>query len=98
MATFPVDTMYDPRTTRGVALRALEASFGDGYRQRAGDGINTHEETHRIVTLVLNETDFDEVDTFLKANAGKFFDWTPPLKTTSVKSELRWVPNPTCRW
>ena len=84
MATFPTKIEYARQLNYAVSLRALETQFGDGYRQRARDGINTSQQNWRVTTVELDEKDFVLVDAFLKAEAGNFFDWTPPLATESV--------------
>lgn len=84
MATFPAEVEYSQGTGSRVDLRTLEAQFGDGYRQRSPDGINPTRVSWRVTTVILNITDFEEVETFLKDNAGLYFDWTPPLATEYV--------------
>lgn len=76
MATFS----YIPRlgARRTLRPRALSAPFGDGYEQRAGDGINT-----QLSSWVLDFNGYtatvDPIENFLIARNGvESFDWTPP--------------------
>lgn len=69
---------YKPGSTGSVTFRTKEAKFGDGYAQRAKDGLN-----HTSVTWPLvfegGETEMYEVYDFLIAHAGTTpFLWTPP--------------------
>jgi len=59
--------------------RVLETQFGDGYAQRAGDGINSNPQTWAITFIDIPPADADAIDTFLGTQAGVTpFDWTTP--------------------
>ena len=58
--------------------RFLSVSFGDGYQQRAADGINNVIRQWQL-TFSSKQARIDEIRAFLDARAGaESFDWTPP--------------------
>lgn len=70
--------------------RFLQADFGDGYGQRALDGVNTELEEW---TLSFTDRPKSEIDTlvafFDSLNAVDHFEWTPPDEVTAKQ----WVQN-----
>jgi len=57
--------------------RVLTVSFGDGYEQRVGDGINTIN-TDWNLTFKGTLAEIQEIDAFLTSKAGvTSFTWTP---------------------
>lgn len=67
-----------PGSSQSKAPRVKTAQFGDGYSQRAGDGINTIKRAWSV-TFTRATADIDAIDAFLTARAGvESFDWTPP--------------------
>lgn len=61
-----------------VTHRTLNARFGDGYAQRAGDGINTRIESWPL-TFIGTPEKMQEIKDFLDRHAGyKSFLWKPP--------------------
>lgn len=68
--------------------RVLRADFGDGYNQRAADGINTDLEKLSLVWSVLTIAEADLIDSFLSARGGhEKFLWTAPRSSV----EKLWV-------
>jgi phage-related protein len=66
----------------------LETKFGDGYRQRAADGINNVEQSWSLTWEHLTETEKETIEAFLLARGGwESFDWTPP----GAASASRWT-------
>lgn len=61
-------------------LRQRKAQFGDGYVQRAPDGINTHLQSWPLswAGRVGSSADVFPVRDFLVAHNGQTFLWTPP--------------------
>lgn len=60
-------------------LRVLKAKFGDGYEQRAADGINTQEIVWDVAWADLNLDDCDTITDFFVTQGGHSpFYWTPP--------------------
>ena len=83
MTTFSWDPAPDAEVA--VAPRVLMAEFGDGYQQRAVDGINA---TRQIWSLTFsrNDEDADDIVAFLATAGGSTsFDWTPPKASNSIK-------------
>jgi len=83
MATFVIAPKYGVK--KNVRARILTAGLGDGYKQRAADGINTMPETWAL-TWTRKTDDIDIIETFFETHAGHVsFDWIPPRQTTSKK-------------
>ena len=75
--TFDWCVMIGPQGT--VEQTVLEASFGDGYVQRSGVGINNEKQSWPIAIRGDGAT-IGAVRDFLRDHAGwKSFFWTPPL-------------------
>lgn len=86
MVTFspPQNPSYGLSTD--TQARIIEAKFGDGYSQRAGDGLNSVDEVVNVVWNQLTEVDAQTIVDFFKARAGfESFDWTPPKELTAKK-------------
>jgi phage-related protein len=79
MPTFTPGYSPDHGTPKSVEFRINSAKFGDGYEQRAADGINAKEE---IVTLTWNslpKATVESITAFMDARAGhESFDYTYP--------------------
>lgn len=80
MPTFNIAPDFgSPLTARP---RVLAAAFGDGYTQRAGDGINVLAEEWALTFSARTTTERDAILDFLKARKGvESFDWTSPSGT-----------------
>jgi phage-related protein len=66
--------------------RILKTNFGDGYSQRAGDGINTTPDSW-TVEFRSTSGNIGSIVTILETKAGHtYFTWTPP-----GGSEQKWV-------
>lgn len=75
--TFSWSPRINPRGQ--VKLRTLEARFGDGYTQTAGDGINNKVQSWPL-EFVGSEARIAEIVAFLDRHGGhRSFLWTPPL-------------------
>jgi phage-related protein len=88
MATiFPV-TLPAPSysTSKSTKPRVLKAGFGDGYAQRASDGLNSLGKSWRAVWQVLSVSEADTLEAFLEARGGwDAILWTPPDESTQIK-------------
>ena len=90
-----------PGAQSPAAPRVKEVKFGDGYAQRAPDGINTDLRTHSL-TFVDTVENIGEIDAFLTAKRGvtaflyqpfgQWVDkkvvckqWTPEMHNTYAK-------------
>lgn len=65
-------------TTATVKVRSLNVQFGDGYRQIAGDGINSVSEEWPI-TIIGELEPMKAARDFLREHAGSSFLWTTPM-------------------
>lgn len=66
--------------------RILESQFGDGYKQRAGDGINTKEKTYDLSWNNMPNDDIDDIIEFLDGQKGYIaFNYTLPNATAAQK-------------
>ena len=85
MATLPFEPKLAGDASATVTPRTLRVDFGDGYNQRAGDGINT---TPAKWTLKwdLIAADATTLITFFRTHGGyTAFEWTPPRSATGPK-------------
>ncbi|MBU9420070.1 phage tail protein [Burkholderia multivorans] len=63
-----------------TTLRVRKAGFGDGYTQRAADGLNNRAATYNL-RFVGRADKIAAILAFLDAHAGSVsFFWTPPLR------------------
>jgi len=66
-------------TARTTRARVLRSGFGDGYSQRAGDGLNSVISSWSVVWNALTPEEADYIDGFLAARGGhEAFSWTGP--------------------
>jgi phage-related protein len=73
--------------------------LGDGYQQRAADGINNKTERYAVVWEGVSDTDADTLADFFDGVYGVVnFAWTPPRESSSkkwiVESYSRGYPHP----
>jgi phage-related protein len=67
-------------------LRMLKAKFGDGYSQRAGDGLNTVQRMYNIVIEALTGSEADDIEEFFEDYTdGSSFLYTFPGEATQRK-------------
>lgn len=86
MTTFNPPVSPNVGTTGTTNFRVLEAKFGDGYDQSAGDGINAEESEYSLVWTDLSVSDFETIRDFFVALGGyQTFDYTLPNHSTSYK-------------
>lgn len=86
-------TVYHSAQNYGNRIRHLP--FGDGYGQRATDGINTLEEKHKV-RFIGDSSDVINMSTFLEGTSQiDYFTWIPP-RSTSTKLFVceRWTVTP----
>lgn len=84
MSTLPsIDLTYN--ISKKTGARILEANLGDGYSQRAADGINAIKDEWNL-EWVVNNTDADTLTNFFAARGGyESFDWQPSGESVSKK-------------
>jgi phage-related protein len=78
--------------------RVSTTQFGDGYAQRAPDGINNMPRRWALQFRACGLAQGDEIVAFFRTHGGyKAFDWTPPRETVTAawvcKSWRRSLPN-----
>jgi len=81
MADFNTDVNITPdrNLKHTTKPRVLKAKYGDGYEQRAGDGINTLEESWDLVWSNRTLAESNKILKFLEDQGGySAFDWYPP--------------------
>jgi len=75
-----------PGTALDLRPSVVATSFGDGYEQRAPDGLNPNKQFWDVVFDHAETPIADEIYAFLKDGLGwKTFDWTPPRQTVLLK-------------
>lgn len=87
MAAFPSSVSAPVAgASRQVEARVLKASFGDGYAQRAADGINTLNDRYDLTWENIDRSEAETILAFLEARGGyESFTWTPPGGATALK-------------
>jgi phage-related protein len=83
MNVFPMP--YGPDFDTGVTptVRVLETDFGDGYGQKAMDGINPVKDVWELSWSNLSPTEAQTAYAFLRAAGGATsFLWTPAFEST----------------
>ncbi len=77
----------DKQMTRTTRPQILMATFGDGYEQRAIDGINSLRETYTASFKTRTKEDVDDIVTYLESTNGvTAFNFTIP-DTNSAGNE-----------
>lgn len=86
MAVLAVDPTSADGPRKQSMSRVLRADFGDGYSQRAGDGINVISEIWDVEWEHLDSDEISNLETQLEAARGvDVIDWTPPDETVAQK-------------
>ena len=78
MATLPFEPKLDGSIRKSVTPRVLRNDFGDGYSQRAADGLNYVPQVWEL-KWELNGADSDTLIAFFVSHGSHTtFEWTPP--------------------
>ena len=84
MAVLP-NIKYSFAAQKSVTPRVIRTSFGDGYSQRVGDGLNVNKQMW-TVEWVETIANIDTLEDFLEDKEGATaFEWTPPRQSTELK-------------
>ena len=84
--TFTPATAPDVGLSASNKFRILKSTFGDGYNQRAGDGINTKEKKYTLSWNNLEVSEINAIISFLDGQAGYIaFNYTLPGDSSSQK-------------
>lgn len=79
MVTFSPTIAPSYNSPKSKEFKVLTANFGDGYKQRVGDGINNVSETWELSWGLLTLAQADNITDFFDARDGTdSFDWTTP--------------------
>jgi phage-related protein len=93
MATFTAAPDFG--ATVSEKPRLVEARFGDGYTQRAGDGINVIAQSWSLRFSGRTATEYAAILSFLRAQSGyTAFDWTAPDGTVGIWVCREWTYTP----
>jgi len=73
-------------SSKSVKARILKNEFGDGYSQRAADGLNNTPATWTLTWIGQVYTDMDTLEAFFEARGGwDTIEWTPYREATEKK-------------
>lgn len=77
-------TIKPSRTSRlELTPRVRRLQLGDGYSQRAADGLNTDGETWEVEWALISTANADTIEAALRATSGvDGFEWTAPNQAT----------------
>lgn len=94
MATLPFEPKRDGVSRLTVTPRVLRNDFGDGYSQRAADGLNDTPQVWEL-KFELNGTDSDTLIAFFESIGGHTtFEWTPPRRSQGKYILQEWSESP----
>ena len=86
LETFSPTYAPDVSSSGSHQFRTLKAGFGDGYSQRAADGINPLESDYNLSWTLESVTNFNSMKAFMDARGGyEAFNYTIPGATESEK-------------
>lgn len=87
MTTFSPSQVPDASGSSGShQYRILKANFGDGYEQRAGDGINTKQSEYTLSWSRLTQAEAEAIEQFFDGQSGFLsFDYTLPGESSAKK-------------
>lgn len=91
MTALPLTTYITQTAQKTVKFSTITAQFGDGYMQRAGDGINKKQEMWSITYDNLDQTQRNILWVFIEiVQQTAVIEWTAPGDLT----EKNWVIDP----
>lgn len=91
MTALPLTTYITQTAQKTVKFSTITAQFGDGYMQRAGDGINKKQEMWTITYDNLDQTQRNILWVFIEiVQQTAVIEWTAPGDLT----EKNWVIDP----
>lgn len=88
MSTFAPTVVPNISSTFSDTPRVLRAQFGDGYSQRASDGLNYQTREVNLNWDALEEAAFDYINDFFDGlDGGEAFTYTLPMESTAMNWE-----------
>lgn len=90
MANLPLTSRLTQESRRTRKYRTLSAQFGDGYSQRAADGLNSIVDSWQIVYSTVTATEANTIRSFCDS-VGNWdsFTWTAPGEASSKKWRIK---------
>jgi phage-related protein len=77
---------FDSRVSR--SKRFQRVTFGDGYSQILGDGLNAEQETWNCITPVMSGFEAFSIEANLKRYADTAIEWSPPDSNKSFQVQF----------
>lgn len=93
MATLPFEPDIAVNASKNVKPKVLRNEFGDGYTQRALDGIHILVEKWNC-SWEKGMTDALTLETFLENHVVTAFDWIPPGYSAQKFTAMSWTVKP----
>jgi phage-related protein len=91
MATLVLQNRITQTSSKTYKFNTIIANYGDGYMQRAGDGINKKRESWALIYDNLTQTERDTLATFIDSvGMNDTIEWTAPGDAT----EKKWIIDP----
>lgn len=84
--TFPANLgcKITTNSKKSTKVNLIRATFGNGYKQIANNGLNNEIDTWELQFALLEGTNFTDMNTFIAAaGADQLFAWTPFGETVS---------------
>ncbi|MCU6219851.1 phage tail protein [Enterobacter cloacae] len=81
--TFTWETQIQAGMEGSFSLKTRSATFGDGYEQIAGEGINPEKQSWPV-TLTGKKADMLQALKFFRSHVTKSFIWTSPVGETGL--------------
>jgi len=82
----PLTTYISQDSSSSRDYRTIETKYGNGYGQRAADGLNSVKDTWSVTWANLNATEYTTVLTAFDTVKGvDYLTWTAPGDSTSKK-------------
>ena len=86
MAALPLQDRITQTSAKTYKFNTIIAQYGDGYMQRAGDGINKKREKWSLVYDNLTQTERDQLALFIdQVQMADTIEWTAPGDLTEKK-------------
>lgn len=86
MSALPLAEKLHTSSNQQVKFKAIAAEFGDGYSQRAPDGLNNKRQSFEITWPGLSLVDKDTVVAVLDSvGSWDVLTWQPPTEPTELK-------------
>mgnify|MGYP001041813585 CR=1 FL=1 len=87
--------LWKPTSSGAATVTSVvrKAQFGDGYAQRAAEGINPTTRSYQL-TFTGSKARIDAIIDFLDAHVGRSFFWTGPRGTALYACDTRTEPLP----